>query len=416
MKHRAKISIAALCAIVALLFIFFIKFYTLSSQDPLVYIYTLLVTIFILSRITASFLYSHEHEVDKGYRPTVSFIIPAKNEEGAIANTISKCFESHYPKDRFEVVVVNDGSTDGTWKEISKMNKKFPSLKAINWKENKGKRYAMAEAVRNSTGEIIVQLDSDSYLTPESLVFLVAPFKTAHVGAVSAHTDPANSDENVLTAMQHAYYFMSFRILKAAESFFDTVLCCSGCCSAYRREAILPALDEWVDERFFGIKVTWGDDRALTNHVLRAGYDTLYSEDVQAHTIVPHTLSKFLLQQVRWKKGWLINSLKVMPFILKNHRFLSATYFIPLFIITLITPIVAFKALVLNPLFFGISPIFYILGVLFVSALMSVNCFLYREEKYASYLFLWSALNMFAISYLTLYAILDLRNSKWGTR
>jgi hypothetical protein len=126
----------------------------------------------------------------------------------------------------------------------------------------------MAEGFRRARGEIIIQLDSDSYIVPGTFRKIIEPFRNSRVGAVCAHADPANPDENTLTRMQAAYYFFSFRLLKAAESTFLRVFCCSGCSSAYRRDIVLPILDQWLGEKFLGLPTTWGDDRALTNRNL----------------------------------------------------------------------------------------------------------------------------------------------------
>jgi len=217
--------------------------------------------------------------------------------------------------------------------------------------------------------------------------------------------------------MQAAYYFVSFSILKAAESTFFKVFCCSGCCSAYRKDIVLPIIDKWLKEKFLGLPVTWGDDRALTNWVLKLNYDTIYSEEVRAFTIVPSTFKKFLKQQIRWKKGWFVNSLFASRFIIKKDPFVAFTYFLPLIFVTLVTPFMATRSLIYNPLVKGLSPMYYIVGVLLVSAAMTTYYrYLERENKYWPYVFVWSAINMFILSFILFYALITIQNRKWGTR
>src|SRR5581483_1409835 len=241
-----------------------------------------------------------------------------------------------------------------------------------------------------ATGEIIIQLDSDSYIEPSTFRNLIKPFRNPNIGAVCAHSDPENADANVLTKMQAAYYFVSFRILKAAESTFLNVFCCSGCSSAYRKDVVLPIMDEWLNETFLGLPITWGDDRALTNWVLKRGYDTIYTDEVQAYTICPETFRKFLKQQVRWKKGWFVNSLFASKFILKRDPFVALTYFFPLIFVTLATPFVATMALIYNPIFHRTNPIFYVLGAFLVALIITIYYrFVDRENKYWPYVFLW---------------------------
>ncbi len=392
----------------------------------IIHVYTIGITVFMLSRVLGSFFYrnyksrfnNNEKKEIKGYFPSVSFVIPCKNEEKAIYKTIASCVNSKYPKNKIEIIAINDGSTDNTLKEMQRAKRDFPEvkIKIADFKVNKGKREGMNYGFRNSTGEILIQVDSDSQPSPDALKEIVIPFLDKNVGATVGHTDPENKDENLMTKLQTAYYFMSFRTLKATESIFDMVFCCSGCFSAYRKEYVMPILDEWLNEKFLGKSIIFGDDRALTNWIIKQGHKTVYVAEAKAVTVVPNTLKQFLKQQTRWKKGWLINSMKIAPEVIKKDKFVAFTYFIPLIFLTILTPIIAFKALVINPLFLGISPLFYIIGIMLVSTMLYMQYNIYSRERYGKYMLLWSLLNMTILSYILIYAIYDLRNMRWGTR
>ncbi len=346
----------------------------------------------------------------------MTFVIPCKNEQEVIYKTITTCFNTYYDQSKIEVIAINDGSTDNTLSEMQRAKKHYKNITIVNFKVNKGKREGMAEGFKRAKGEIVIQLDSDSFTEPEALKRIVMPFVDKNIAAVVGHTEPSNKDENFLTKMQTPYYFMSFRALKASESIFNMVFCCSGCFSAYRKSYVLPIIEEWRKETFLGKVITFGDDRALTNQMLRLGYKAVYCFDAKACTVVPNTFKQFFKQQVRWKKGWFINSIKALRFVIKRDAFVSLTYFIPLIILTLLTPFIAFKALILNPFFLGIMPFFYIAGILLVSFLLYLHYKIYSGEHHGGYMFLWSIFNMTLFSYILLYALYDLRNMKWGTR
>ncbi len=397
------------------------------AGDPLLLAYTVFVTSFELSRVLGAMFYKNNSYLEAiespndlltgEFEPTVTIVIPCMNEEKSIAKTIEKSFAADYPKEKLEVIAINDGSTDHTGEVLSQMKEKYPGLIVIDWKKNRGKRHGMAEGFKRATGEIIVQLDSDSYIDPPSFRQLIEPFRNRTIGAVCAHADPENVEKNFLTKMQGAYYFLSFRVLKAAESTFFTVFCCSGCSSAYRKSIVLPIIDEWLQEKFLGLSVTWGDDRALTNRVVRLGYKTMYSDAAQAYTICPDNLKQLLKQQVRWKKGWMVNSLFASKFIWKERPFVAFTYFFPLIAITLLTPFMATKALIYNPLVNGIPPFSYVFGVFLVASVITIYYrYVSRENKYWPYVFAWSALNMVILSFVLFYAALSIQNRKWGTR
>jgi len=407
--------------------------------EPFLYTYTIFVTTFQLSRLIAAMFYDSSYRgsvlpgrkmtirknvanpaaglVREEYEPTVTFIVPSKNEEGVIAQTIENCFMVDYPKEKIEVIAVNDGSTDKTGEIMMSLREKYDNLTVINWETNRGKKHAMVEGFRLAKGEIVIQLDSDSCIDPATFRKIVEPFQNPAVGAVSAHTDPKNADHNFLTRMQAAYYFMSFRILKAAESTFLTVFCCSGCASAYRKSVIFPILDEWLGETFLGLPVTWGDDRSLTSRVLKSGYKTIYSDRVKAETIVPEKFRQLVKQQVRWKKSWFVNGIYNAKFIWKTHPFVAFSYYFPLLLVSFLSPIMAVRAVLYLPLVHGIYPFFHILGLMLLAALfVAYYRFVAPENKYWAYLFPWSILNLFFLSFLMFYAIVRINDRGWGTR
>ena len=309
--------------------------------EPYFFAYTIFVTTFAISRIISAMLYEKSFATlapktgleywneGKKYEPTVAFIIPCKNEERDITNTIVKCFQVDYPVEKMEVIVVNDGSTDGTMDVLKSLKKIYPNLRVFDWPENQGKRWAMAVGFRVSRSEIVIQLDSDSYVDANTFRNLIEPFQNTGVAAVCANGIPQNADQNILTKMQTAYYFMSFQVLKAAESTFDTVFCCSGCCSAYRKSSVMPVLYSWLKERFLGKPVTWGDDRALTSWLLKRGEKTVYTRSARAYTVVPSTWRQLLKQQLRWKKSWIINAFFTSRFIWKKRPFMAFFYYFP---------------------------------------------------------------------------------------
>ena len=86
------------------------------------------------------------------YEPTVSFVIPCMNEEGAIETTITKCLEADYPAEKVEIIVVNDGSTDTTLGALLELQERHDRVQIIDWRTNRGKRHGMAEGFRRGQG------------------------------------------------------------------------------------------------------------------------------------------------------------------------------------------------------------------------------------------------------------------------
>ncbi|MGC9079781.1 MAG: glycosyltransferase, partial [Nanopusillaceae archaeon] len=136
--------------------------------------YIILIIIFVellISIYTLIFLYSYREEkidVEIKEYPKVSIIVPAYNEEKNIGETLKRLVKLDYPKDKLEIIVVDDGSTDNTSEVVRKYIEKYPNIKLFR-KENGGKASALNYGIKNSTGEYIVTLDADSIPQEDSL-------------------------------------------------------------------------------------------------------------------------------------------------------------------------------------------------------------------------------------------------------
>ena len=376
--------------------------------------YTLLVSTYVLSRFALAAFYRPPK--DAGLEPGVAIIVPAFNEGAAVGRTIDACMAVEYPAGKLEVVCINDGSSDDTWQQMLDAAGRHPAgfVRCIDLGSNQGKRAAMAAGIRATTAEIIVFVDSDSLPAPVAIRRLVQSFADERVGAVSGLTYVRNSDTNLLTAMQAARYYVSFQLLKTAESVLGAVACCSGCFAAYRRTAVLPLLEGWEHQRFLGVECTYGDDRALTNRILRAGWTTKYHSRAEAWTDAPEGYRKFFRQQLRWKKSWSREG----P-ILLTHLWRTRPLAFPAVLVAtlagMLSPFVVLWGAVWKPITSGTPPLVYALGLFLVAMAYSL---LYRACRRDG-LWIYALIGTFfyvAFSGQLLWAILRVRDGSWGTR
>ncbi len=375
--------------------------------------YGLLVTAFILSRFLFSYFYESVPAND--YEPVVSFVIPAKNEEGAIGRTIDGIYGVDYPAEKIEVVAVNDGSDDGTLAEMRAAQVRHPGMIVVDWQQNRGKREGMAAGTLLARGEVLVFVDSDSFIRPDSVRQLVRYFHDPEVGAVAGHADVFNEDTNMLTKMQAVRYFVSFRVFKATESLFSTVTCCSGCFSAYRKRYVEEVLEEWRAQKFLGVQCTYGDDRSLTNFLLRNGYKLAYCRDAIAYTIVPDTLRKFLKQQLRWKKSWSRECYIASKFVWRRHPLMSVGFYVNV-LLSLLAPLIVARALLWYPYHTHSFPYYYLVGLILVSFLYGFYYYAHTGKKLWFYGVAFAWFYALVLVWQLPYAILTLRDTKWGTR
>jgi hyaluronan synthase len=384
--------------------------------DPLFAAYGLVVCAYIVSRFVFSIFYRPAK--DAGLEPHVAIVMPGFNEEDAIGASLRSLLALDYPAGKLEIVAVNDGSTDGTLREMNTVAAHADGrVNVIDLGVNQGKRAAMAAGIRATNAEIIAFVDSDSVLEPDALRILVQGFADEKVGAICGHADVLNLHESWLTKMQAVRYFVAFKVVKAAESVFNAVTCCSGCFSAYRREAITPHLDWWEHQSFLGRPSTFGDDRSLTNCVLRS-WKVRYEARAVSHTLVPSQFKQFMTQQLRWKRSWTRESLIVGTFIWRKHPIAALSAYIGM-LLPLIAPLIAVRATLFGPMVHGTgAPAVYLLGVYS----MAVAYGLYYAARKPRYDSLWIFGVVFCFFYLffllwqTYWAILTARSASWGTR
>lgn len=379
---------------------------------PIVNLYGILISSYILSRVVLACFY--KPPPDAGFRPPITVALSCKNEEASIRRTLDCIFASDYPPELLQVIAVDDGSTDGTWAEMERACPSYPSLELIRFEVNRGKRHGMAAAAQRATGDLVVYVDSDSFVRPDALYRIVQGFANPEVGAVCGHARVENATENFLTKMQEVRYYVAFRMVKAAESLFSTVTCCSGCLAAYRRSTLNEFIDVWLAQSFLGRPATFGDDRSLTNFMLRR-WRVIYDSTAICSTIVPTTLHQFFRQQLRWKKSWIRESLIASLFMWKRHP-LAAFYFYLGVVFPLVSPAVVFVALVLPLLGFGEFSYLYIYGTSLMAMLYGLVYLVRHKSSLWFYGLAFCIFYMTVLVWQTYYAFATVRRNHWGTR
>ena len=386
------------------------------------YLYSIIASTFLLTKYAFGFFYKPV-PADESYTPGVTIIVPCFNEETWIRQTILNAMDQYYPQDKLEVIVVDDCSTDNSAKVIRETiqdiidqegSEVASRISYILQPVNKGKREALALGAKHAQHELLVFVDSDSFLNPYAIINLVQPFKDEQVGGVSGRTDVANTYTNSLTKMQSVRYYIAFRVMKAAEGLFDAVSCLSGPLSCYRKDLVLKYSDDWLNQKFLGQRATFGDDRAMTNMILRHNR-TDYQDTAICYTIVPNDYDVFLKQQMRWKRSWLRESLIAGSFMWKKEPFAAISFYMGL-LVPIIAPVIVCYNLLYIPITHRVFPTAFIIGMLLMALLMSACQVLLRRSTtwlygiwfclYYEMVLLWQM----PIAWFTFW------KSTWGTR
>lgn len=392
-------------------------------QATLFWLYSFLITSFLICMYTITNTYKPMPDV--GYRPTISVIIPSKDEEDAIQKTVQSILESDYPVSKLEVIVVDDGSIDSTSEKVIELQKRHSQIVLIKHEVNKGKRAAFASGVRKSNGEILVCIDSDTYVDKDALKLLVQPFIKKEIMASCGHGKVSNKDVNFLTKLQHYWYQEMFYLVKGMESKFGAVTCCSGILAAYRREVILAVMDEWLNEKFMGNLILIGDDRQLTNLSLRGikslfstqKSEVTYQSNAIVYTIAPDNMRQFLKQQLRWKRAWVHGTMLAASFMWKKP-FPVPVFFYAYQVLTYVNPIVIFVWVIYKPLSGELlGPLGFLVGSLYIGAMHGLN--IYRiDNDFESifYRMMFVFMSIFLSIFLIPYAWLTIWKGGWVTR
>jgi cellulose synthase/poly-beta-1,6-N-acetylglucosamine synthase-like glycosyltransferase/peptidoglycan/xylan/chitin deacetylase (PgdA/CDA1 family) len=219
----------------------------------------------------------------------VSVIVPAFNESVSIQRTVVALAASDYSE--FEVIVVDDGSSDGTGNLVERLG--LVNTRVLH-QPNAGKAAALNRGIAAARHDVIVTVDADTVFEPETLHRLVQPFADPLVGAVSGNTKVGNR-RRLLGRWQHIEYVMGFNLDRRLYDVLQCMPTVPGAVGAFRREALIDA---------GGMSAaTLAEDTDATIAVGRAGWRVVYVDNARAWTEAPTSLTALWRQRYRWSYG-----------------------------------------------------------------------------------------------------------------
>lgn len=231
--------------------------------------------------------------------PRVAIIVSVWNEETTIGGTIESLLALTYPKDKLSLILVNDGSTDGTAAVIDRFAE-HPQITAVHKAENGGKFTAMNIGIERATdAELIGFLDADSFVAPDALQEMVSAFADKDVSAVTASMS-IHKPQTILQRMQYAEYALSITLRHAFAS-INSLYVTPGPFSFYRRSV-------FADIGFFK-HAYLAEDMEMAMRMQRAGMKIGNALRSRVYTKGPPTFRRLLKQRIRWTTGFLRNVL-----------------------------------------------------------------------------------------------------------
>ncbi len=358
--------------------------------------------------------------------PGVTVVVPAYNEGSAVAETLRSLLKSDFPMDKLEIIAVNDGSKDDTWNWIKLVaGESHGVINPVNFERNQGKRAALYYGFTNARHEIVVTIDSDSLVGKETLSNLVLPFARPEVGGVAGTVRVSNLHEGFVPRMLDICFVFSCDFLRCAQSAIGAVLCSPGAVSGYRKAALLPHLEGWLNQKFLGVPSHIGEDRALTSILLRNDYHVVLQHEAKVTTRVPTDYPQLCRTLIRWTRGDVREGLLMLKHFAKRFpprsRRLAALQFNLVFqLLGLLLPVLALPTL-LTVVIAGMQNadllVNYLILVSWIWATVPAILYAERESPVKALLaFAVGIFNLVALSWICIYSWLTVRNSKWMTR
>lgn len=246
---------------------------------------------------------------ENDFSATTSVVMPVYAEDPIVLRAALGSIKANEPD---EILVVVDGGDS----EMAAVAREFTDRVWLN--PRAGKRAALQTAIPEARGEVIIIVDSDTLFGADVVRNIVKPFADPTIGGATTNQRIFDPDRNFCRHTADWMEFLRFTISTPAQSSFGTVGCMPGRAIAIRREILLDALDDLVNDNFLGIPCMIGDDRALTNFTLQRGYRTVFQSTAPVYTDAPDEWGTFVRQQLRWARSSQRETLKSLRWLVRK--------------------------------------------------------------------------------------------------
>ncbi len=397
-----------------------------SSLGSVFFYFTMLVVTFKILFLFFLFIHYLKYKPIESVKdhelPNLTVIVPAYNEGRFVFDTLKSIAASNYPKNRIQLIAIDDGSKDDTWKWIRRAKKELGEfLSIIQQPKNKGKRYALYEGFNLAFGDVLVTIDSDSLIEKNTLRNLVSPFVVdQNCGAVAGNVKIHNLKKAIIPKMLNVSFAFSFGFIRSAQSQMKTVLCTPGALSAYRKEAVMNCLEDWINQTFLGVKTDIGEDRAMTNMIMKQGYNTLFQSNAPVYTNIPETFKNLRKMFTRWERSNVRENIMMSKFAFSKFRSEGTLKPRLLLFNQWITIVTAYPSLFLMLIIIVAYPRLFLSSTIISVAIFSMIPALYfgikHSKKNSWWIFTYNIFYAFTLFWITPYAIWTASRRGWLTR
>ena len=283
-----------------------------------VYPFALFMAVIWLLWLTKAILARQYRPWQADWQTTTSVVIPVVDEEEELFTSVLERIVVQHPTE--VIVVINGPRNEVLEKVCDRLGVRW------TWTAAAGKRGAVNIGVELARGDIVVLVDSDTVWTHNTLRELVKPFRDPQVGGVSTRQRILDPGRSMLTRWADWLENIRNEYSMPAMSVLGTVGCLPGRTIAFRRSILSDNMHRFRSEPFLGTFIEVSDDRTLTNYTLKDGYKTVVQSTSLVYTDAPTKLKKLIKQQYRWARGSQYNTLRMLPWMLRNTPVLALFY------------------------------------------------------------------------------------------
>jgi cellulose synthase/poly-beta-1,6-N-acetylglucosamine synthase-like glycosyltransferase len=344
---------------------------------------------------------------EDAFNSTLSIITPVYDEDPEIFNLALQSWERNKPD---EIIAVIDKRDKNCIKIFQAFCEERPWAKLIITPKP-GKRQALADGILEAKSQIVALVDSDTIWDSKIKEKLLEPFSNPMIGGVTPRNHPVKR-QSIWQKMTDVFWDMrNYYDLPSQTAMGSALTCLTGRTSLYRREILLPMLNEFLNEILLGKRKESGEDKCLTRLIQRNGWKTYYQSTAVIYSAAASDFKTFVMQRLRWTRNSHNSDLVSLLHGWAWHHPYLAFYMIDRFISTF--------TLFLGPIFLGFSIYYHqftvtlaILTLWIVGRSIKILPHLRRHPEDIPLIPIFIAISFF-MALIKLYALVTIREQKW---
>jgi cellulose synthase/poly-beta-1,6-N-acetylglucosamine synthase-like glycosyltransferase len=301
-------------------------------------------------------------KINDEYAPAVTVIVPAHNEEKIIKFKLMNLSRVEYPKDKIQVLLIDDASTDGTVLEASKFAVDHPELglEIINEKIRKGKSAGLNTALAHAKNDIVIVSDADTFWASDILTKALPFLSDPSVGAVSGRQFLLAPGKSLLTQTEKTYLDLTYNLIKLGESKIHSTILFHGLFSAYNKQIL----------GSFNLET---DDSGTALDIVQRGARTIYAPEARCYEVPPFTWKGKIRTKFRRANQLIGIYVRCLKLLFKRRLSLPLKIAVPEILLYLVNPIVFLLLIPTALVFFWFYPTYLLYSIVILLVLIAVS-------------------------------------------